>query len=35
VKKIAEADRLYFKQVVDARESGLAACPVCDPWEPA
>jgi sec-independent protein translocase protein TatA len=35
VKKIAEADRVYFKQVVDARESGLAACPVCDPWEPA
>jgi TatA/E family protein of Tat protein translocase len=35
VKKIAEADRVYFKQVVDAREAGLAACPVCDPWEPA
>ena len=35
VKKIAESERVYFKQVVDARETGLAACPVCDPWEPA
>jgi TatA/E family protein of Tat protein translocase len=35
VKKIEESDRVYFKQIVDARESGLAACPVCEPWEPA
>jgi TatA/E family protein of Tat protein translocase len=35
VKRIAEPERVYFKQVVDARETGLAACPVCDPWEPA
>jgi len=35
VKRIAEPQRVYFKQVVDARESGLAACPVCEPWEPA
>ncbi len=35
VKRIAEPERVYFKQVVDARESGLAACPVCEPWEPA
>lgn len=35
VKKIAEPERLYFKAIVDAREAGLAACPVCEPWEPA
>jgi len=34
VKRIAEPERVYFKQVVDAREAGLAACPVCEPWEP-
>jgi TatA/E family protein of Tat protein translocase len=34
VKRIAEPERIYFKQVVDAREAGLAACPVCEPWEP-
>src|SRR4026209_2592763 len=31
VKRIAEPERVYFKQVVDAREAGLAACPVCEP----
>jgi sec-independent protein translocase protein TatA len=35
VKRIAEPERVYFKQVVDARETGLAACPVCEPWEPS
>jgi sec-independent protein translocase protein TatA len=35
VKRIPEADRVYFKRVADARETGLAACPVCEPWEPA
>lgn len=34
VKRIAEPERVYFKQVVDAREGGFAACPVCEPWEP-
>ena len=34
VKRIAEPERVYFKQVVDAREAGFAACPVCEPWEP-
>jgi len=34
VKRIAEPERVYFKQVVDAREAGLGACPVCEPWEP-
>jgi TatA/E family protein of Tat protein translocase len=33
--KIAEPERLYFKRVADAREAGLTACPVCEPWEPA
>jgi|SRR5436190_3811913 len=33
--RITEADRVYFKRVADAREAGLAACPVCEPWEPA
>jgi sec-independent protein translocase protein TatA len=35
VRKIAESDRVYWKQVADAREAGLAPCPVCEPWEPA
>jgi TatA/E family protein of Tat protein translocase len=33
--RIPEAERVYFKRVAEAREAGLAACPVCDPWEPA
>ncbi len=32
--KIAEPERVYFKRVLDAREAGLATCPVCEPWEP-
>jgi Tat protein translocase TatB subunit len=35
VKRIPEIDRLYFKQLVDARDQGLTTCPVCEPWEPA
>jgi sec-independent protein translocase protein TatA len=35
VKRIPEVDRVYFKRVADAQEGGLAACPVCEPWEPA
>lgn len=33
--RIPEAERLYFKRVPDARDQGLATCPVCEPWEPA
>jgi hypothetical protein len=35
LRRVSEADRLYFKRVAEAREQGLAGCPVCDPWEPA
>ncbi len=35
VKRIPEADRVYFKQLADARDRGLLTCPVCEPWEPA
>jgi len=35
VKRIAEAERVYFKRVADAKEAGFAACPACEPWEPA
>jgi TatA/E family protein of Tat protein translocase len=35
VKRIAETDRVYFKQLADARDRGLSTCPVCEPWEPA
>ncbi len=34
VKRIPEVERMYFKRVADARDSGLVACPVCEPWEP-
>jgi len=34
-RKIAEPERVYFKRVAEAREAGYAACPVCEPWEPA
>jgi sec-independent protein translocase protein TatA len=33
--RIGEAERVYFKRVAEAREAGYAACPVCEPWEPA
>jgi hypothetical protein len=35
VRRIPEAERIYFKKVAEAKEAGLAACPVCEPWEPA
>jgi TatA/E family protein of Tat protein translocase len=35
VKRVAEAERLYFKRVADAKDAGLIGCPVCEPWEPA
>ncbi len=35
VKRIPEVERVYFKRVADAKEGGLAVCPVCEPWEPA
>ena len=34
-RRISEAARVYFKRVAEAREAGYAACPVCEPWEPA
>ena len=34
-RRIAEPERVYFKRVVEAREAGFAACPACEPWEPA
>ncbi len=33
-KRIPEPERVYFKRVADARDAGLGACPVCEPWEP-
>jgi sec-independent protein translocase protein TatA len=33
-RRIPEAERIYFKRVAEARETGLAVCPVCEPWEP-
>jgi Tat protein translocase TatB subunit len=35
IKRIPEAERVYFKRVADAKDAGFAACPVCDPWERA
>jgi TatA/E family protein of Tat protein translocase len=35
VSRIPEAERAYFKHVVEAREQGFTTCPVCEPWEPA
>lgn len=35
IARIPEPERVYFKRVADAREAGLAACPVCEPWEAA
>jgi sec-independent protein translocase protein TatA len=34
LKKVSEADRVYFKRVAEAREAGFVNCPACDPWEP-
>lgn len=31
VARIAEVDRVYWKHAADAREQGLAGCPVCEP----
>ena len=35
VKRIPEAERVYFKRIPDAREAGHVNCPSCDPWEPS
>src|SRR5258705_3626957 len=35
LRPIAEPERIYFKRVAEAREAGFAACPSCEPWEPA
>ncbi|MGH7278332.1 MAG: hypothetical protein ACREJG_06545, partial [Candidatus Rokuibacteriota bacterium] len=32
--RIREVDRVYFKQLSEAREQGFSTCPVCEPWEP-
>lgn len=34
-RRIGEPERIYFKRVAEAREAGFAACPSCEPWEPA
>jgi TatA/E family protein of Tat protein translocase len=33
--RIPELERVYLKQVAEAREQGFIECPVCEPWEPA
>jgi TatA/E family protein of Tat protein translocase len=35
LRKVGEADRVYFKRIAEAREAGFVSCPVCEPWEPA
>jgi Tat protein translocase TatB subunit len=35
VRRIPEAERNYMKTIAEAREAGLATCPVCEPWEAA
>ena len=34
-RRIDEPQRIYFKHVAEAKETGLQACPSCEPWEPA
>ena len=34
-RRIPEPERVYMKTMTEAREAGLATCPVCEPWEPA
>ena len=33
VRKIPEAERVYFKQVSEAKDAGFMTCPSCEPWE--
>jgi Tat protein translocase TatB subunit len=35
VRKIPEAERVYFKRVSEAKDAGFMTCPSCEPWEPA
>ena len=35
VRKIPEAERVYFKQVSEAKDAGFMTCPSCEPWERA
>jgi Tat protein translocase TatB subunit len=35
VPRIPEVERSYMKTITEARDAGLATCPVCEPWEPA
>src|SRR5881628_7508 len=30
-----DAEPIYMKTMTEAREQGLATCPVCEPWEPS
>jgi TatA/E family protein of Tat protein translocase len=34
-RRIPEPERIYMKRITEARDAGLATCPVCEPWEPA
>jgi TatA/E family protein of Tat protein translocase len=35
VGRIPEPERIYMKTISEAKDAGLATCPVCEPWEPA
>lgn len=35
VRRIPEVERTYMKTIAEARDAGLATCPVCEPWETA
>lgn len=35
VSRVPEIERVYFKQVAEARDQGFVECPVCEPWESA
>ena len=34
-RRIPEPERIYMKTATEARDAGLATCPVCEPREPA
>lgn len=35
LRRVPEAERLYWKRLADAREAGFLTCPSCEPWEPS
>ena len=35
VRRIPEAERVYFKQVSEAKDAGFMTCPSCEHWERA